>query len=71
MDAFAKPLAVLTALLFATSGSTAQVIVTQGSALAGGITPGDEPGFPVSLSVWQLQAGKQSRGPDHVGRCRS
>lgn len=41
----------LGASLLAAAPASAQVIITQDSALAGGVTPGDSPGFPVSLSL--------------------
>ena len=46
--------AILFALVFIVcfaSGAGAQVIITQDTALAGNVTPDDEPGFPVELSL--------------------
>lgn len=36
--------------LFTSAASAAVVVITQQKALAGGVTPGDTPGFPVTLS---------------------
>lgn len=44
-----KPILLLAALLSATS-AFAQVTIDQNRAMAGGITPGDTPGFPISIT---------------------
>jgi hypothetical protein len=50
----AKTLAAIVALVaLAASPATAldgEVLISQGAALAGGITPNDDPGFPVTIS---------------------
>jgi hypothetical protein len=46
-----KPTLALSALLALAAGAQAQVInIDQAKALAGGVTPGDAPGFPVTIS---------------------
>ncbi len=44
-----KPL-ILFAALFAASSAFAQITIDQNKAMAGGITPGDTPGFPINIS---------------------
>jgi hypothetical protein len=41
----------LVAVIAGTGSASAQVVITQARALAGNVTPGDTPGFPVTLSV--------------------
>jgi hypothetical protein len=46
-----KPILALSALLALAAAAQAQVInINQAKALAGGVTPGDAPGFPVTIS---------------------
>jgi hypothetical protein len=47
----ASRVALVTLGLALASAAPAQVVITQASALAGGVTPGDAPGFPVTLSA--------------------
>lgn len=51
------------AFVFSSGASAAVVAITQNKALAGGITPGDGPGFPVTLSLsgtYQLSTNLQA-----------
>src|SRR5882724_10968544 len=44
-------LAMIAALIATpTQAAENEVTITQGSAIAGGVTPGDEPGFPITIS---------------------
>jgi len=46
-----KQLIILTAALLAASAACAQIAIDQNRALAGNVTPGDAPGFPITLSA--------------------
>jgi len=46
-----RPTLAAIALLAITCGAQAQTTIDQNKALAGSVTPGDSPGFPVTLSV--------------------
>jgi len=46
-----KTTLILTAALLAASAASAQITIDQNRALAGNVTPGDAPGFPVTLSA--------------------
>lgn len=45
-----RPLITALTALFACTGALAQATITQDKALAGGITPGDAPGFPIQIT---------------------
>jgi hypothetical protein len=48
---YLAPALLLTAAVAFTPASAAVVVITQAKANAGGVTPGDAPGFPVTLSL--------------------
>ena len=48
---YLAPALSLTAAVAFTPASAAVVVITQAKANAGGVTPGDAPGFPVTLSL--------------------